>query len=452
VTSIRIPRVTRARWRAGVAAFALAASTTLSSPVVASAEPDFGAPSLGEIFTDYTLGTFRDGTLATPQQISDGLSAPDPFYAEPPLRGDEAPGTLLGAEPFDVQFIGVRPGNLSAWKIMYVTQDVRGGLDVSTGVVMVPEDGRDNASRPLVAYQEANDSVGANCHPSSQWSGGAQEDASAWSALGPLAQLWSAGVATVISDVGNDADPNPHGVFAGRYAGMALLNGIRAAYEIDDLGLNPANPVGIFGIAGGGVGGGFAAEYQPHYAPEINLRATVLEAMAVNQRNFIEFASGGLGSGFAFATLLGLEPQYPQMRIDDKLTPAGRALADAFRDSCQITYFGTPFLPLNALFTSGEEPADIADFQSVFADNNLGEGAAPTSKVLITNCGSDNSFMGITPAAEARDLADRYRAGGTDVTYHPLDCGTDVMLTDVYRWGTELFGMHTVDWLVTSLN
>ncbi|MFF0814339.1 lipase family protein [Rhodococcus sp. NPDC003318] len=451
--TVRLPRrvVTRVRRCVALAA-ALAAAASAAAPAVAEPTPDLGVPALGSVFTEYTLGTFRDGRIGSPQEIRDGLLATDQFFDEPPLRGDEKPGTLLRAAPFDVLFAGVEPGNLTAWKIMYVTENVNGSRDVSTGVVMIPEDGRDNATRPVVAYQQANDSVGPNCHPSSHWSGAAQTDASAWSALGPLAQMWSAGLATVISDLGNDADPAPHGVFAGRFAGMALINGIRAAYQVEGLGLSPQSPVGIFGVAGGGVGGGFAAEYQPDYAPEINLRATVLEAMAVNQRDFVEFASGGLGSGFAFATLLGLEAQYPQMRIDEKLTPAGRALADVFRDSCQIAYFGTPFLPLNALFRSGENPADIADFQPVFAQNDLGVGTAPTSKVLITNCGSDNSFMAITPASEARDLADRYRAGGTDVTYQPLDCGADVLLTDPYRWGTELLGMHTVDWLTDRLD
>ncbi len=55
----------------------------------------------------------------------------------------------------------------------------------------------------------------------------------------------------------------------------------------------------------------------------------MLEGMAVEQKNFIRFADGRLGTGFVFATLLGLEAQYPEMALDAKLNPAGRALADA---------------------------------------------------------------------------------------------------------------------------
>ncbi|GLB63517.1 hypothetical protein NCCP2495_13960 [Dietzia sp. NCCP-2495] len=154
---------------------------------------------------------------------------------------------------------------------------------------------------------------------------------------------------------------------------MALLNGLRAAYQVPGPGLNPNNDIGVFGIAGGGVSAAVAIEYQPWYAPELPVSATVLEALAVDQRSFIDFADGHLGSGFVLATLVGLESQYPEMRLNEKLNPAGRAMADLFRDSCQVPfYYLTPFLPQNLLFTSGIPPADEPDFQHVNRDNNLG--------------------------------------------------------------------------------
>ncbi|MGW4478674.1 lipase family protein [Rhodococcus triatomae] len=438
--------------RLAVVCLALASCIPFGSVAAASPDPDtsvpLDVPAAGEILTDHTVGALRDGRFATPQEIWDGLVGVDSFFDEPVLRGDEKPGTLLRSEPFDVQFAGVMPARLDAWKLMYVTENVKGGLDIATAVMMVPEDDRGDATRPVIAYQEANDSVGANCHPSSQWTGGVPVEPSGWSAIGPLTQMWSAGAATVITDVGNDADPAPHGIFAGRYAGMAVLNGVRAAFEVGAAGVHTGSPVGAFGIAGGGVGAGFAAEYQPHYAPEIDLRATVLEAMVPDQRSFVDYSADGLGAGFAFATILGLEAQYPEMRIDEKLTPAGRALADHFRGSCQIAYFTTPFLPLHTLFTSGTRPADVPEFQAVFADNDLGRDNAPTSKVLVSNCRANDSFLMVVPVADTAALVERYRAMGTDVTYQALDCSDAVMVTQPYRWLTELYGMHTVDWLI----
>ncbi|TXG89034.1 lipase [Rhodococcus rhodnii] len=442
----------RTRAARSVAAALAVALCTLGAAGTAQARPEPSTPQLPDVFDGYVVSTFQDGRFATPQEILDGLHPDTAFYDEPELTGGEAPGTLLKSMPVEVQFSGFRPGNLRAWRLMYVTT----GLDartpeISTGILLVPDDGRDDATRPLIGYQEANDSVGPTCHPSTQWTGANPMDGASWSALGPLAQMFGDGLAVMISDVGNDADPAPKGVFAGRFAGHANLDGMRAALTLDDAGLSRQTPVSIFGIAGGGVGAAFAAEAQPEYAPELDVRSTVLEGMVVDQRNFMRVSDGSVGSGFAFATLLGLEPKYPEMRVDEKLTPLGRQVADWYRTQCQTpAYFTAPFVPLSSFFTSGLAPADIPEFQHVYDDNLLGT-RAPGADVLIASCGADDSPMSLVPAQDARDLADRYRAGGTDVTYAPTDCSMTRFVTDMYGWGTDLFGMQTVDWMVATL-
>jgi hypothetical protein len=436
---------------------ATALTVALASPAGAdptdTVDTPTRTPGVDEIFTGYVVSTFTDGRLATPQEILDPLSpVSDPFYDEPELT-DEAPGTLLKSEPVQVQFTGVRPGNLRAWRTMFVTEEMDGTRSISTGILMVPDDGRDDATRPVIGYQEANDSVGARCHPSTQWTGSNPMDGSSWSALGPLAMMFDRGWAVMISDVGNDAQESPHGVFAGKYAANTLLDGVRSAMRLEDAGLDPQAPVGIFGIAGGGVGAGFAAERAASYAPELNIRGSALEGMVVDQRNFFRGSDGSLGSGFVFATLLGLEPKYPEMDLNSHLTPLGRQIADWYRGECQTpAYFSMPFVPLSALFTAGIPPADIPEFQHVYDDNLLGaEGASPEAPVLIASCVADDSPMSLVPAADARNLADRYRAGGTPVSYQPTDCSMTRFVTDIYGWGTDLFGMQTVSWLEAQL-
>lgn len=56
------------------------------------------------------------------------------------------------------------------------------------------------------------------------------------------------------------------------------------------------------------------------------------------------------------------------------------------------------------------------------------------------------------PARDARELADQYRAQGTDVTYAPTNCSMVRMTTDLYGWGTDLFGMQTIDWLDSTFD
>src|SRR5690606_36316332 len=123
-------------------------------------------------------------------------------------------------------------------------------------------------------------------------------------------------------------------------------------------------------------------------------------------------------------------------------------IADFLRTQCQSpAYFGMPFVPLNMLFNSGLNPADEPAFHHVYDDNVLGHAGTAESKVLIPSCAADDSFMSLVPAADSRELADIYRSKGTDVTYAPSNCSMVRMITDLYGWGTDLFGMQTIDWL-----
>lgn len=432
----------------------LTATVLLCMPAVSAAGPPDQTPSPGDVFNGFVIGSLSGATVVSPGEAFQALTADDPFYDPPPLTGNEKPGTILKAKPVSVLFTGVRPANLAAWKLMYVTTGIDGVTPVvSTGILMIPQDGTPNAQRRVVSYQEANDSVGWSCHPSTQWTGGDPLDGASWSALGPLAQMFGKGYAVMISDVGNDGDRKPHGVFAGKFAGHAQLDGVRAALNYQPAGLDPKAQVALFGIAGGGVGAGFAAETQPAYAPELDVKSTVLEGMVVDPRNFMRVADGSVGSGFAFATLLGLEPWYPQMAIDQKLTPIGLQVANFYRTQCQLpAYFTMPFVPLRLLFASGLSPADEPAFQPVFDDNRLGHSGTPQSKVLISSCGADDSPMSLVPAADSRALADSYRAQGADVDYQPTNCGIINMLTNFYGWGTDLFGMQTLNWLAAQFN
>lgn len=436
------------------AALAVATMTPVAADPAGPVDTPTRTPGVEEIFTGYVISTFADGRTGSPREILEPLRpVSDPFYTEPALTGDEPAGTLLKSEPVQVQFTGVRPGNLRAWRTMYVTREMDGSPAISTGILMIPDDGREDAARRIIGYQEANDSVGPRCHPSTQWTGSNPIDSSSWSALGPLAMMFDRGWAVMISDVGNDAQEEPHGVFAGKYASNTQLDGVRSALSLPAAGLSKDAAVGLFGIAGGGVGAGFAAERAEAYAPELDIRGTVLEGMVVDQRNFLRGADGSVGSGFAFATLLGLEPKYPEMDLNSHLTPLGRQIADHYRGECQtLAYFTLPFVPLSALFTEGIAPVDIPEFQHVYDDNLLGApGAAPNAPVLIASCVADDSPMSLVPAADAKDLAERYRAAGTAVSYQPTDCSMQQLVTDPYGWGTDLFGMQTIPWLEAQL-
>ena len=127
----------------------------------ASQEFRTDTPTLGEIFNGFTVGALRSGEFASEEEIFTALTADDPFYDEPVLTGVERPGDLLKSKKVDVLFTGYKPGQLDAYKIMYVTTGIDGSTPVvSTGIMMIPIDGTPASEKKVISYQEANDSVG----------------------------------------------------------------------------------------------------------------------------------------------------------------------------------------------------------------------------------------------------------------------------------------------------
>ena len=99
--------------------------------------------------------------------------------------------------------------------------------------------------------------------------------------------MFGKGYAVVISDVGNDGDREPHGVFAGKFAGHAQFDDVRAAFQLQDSELNPEAEIALFGIAGGGVGSAFAAESAQSYAPELDMYRLCWRAWWSSRANFM---------------------------------------------------------------------------------------------------------------------------------------------------------------------
>ncbi|MGL4304815.1 MAG: lipase family protein [Mycobacteriaceae bacterium] len=442
-TSTIIKKLSLTALSCTVAAVALASTAGV---VIA----DTPAVPPGDVFNPFMAESFGTAQIASIDQINAPLSNNDPFYDEPEIAADTAPGTLLKVLPVAIQVVGIRPQTIDAYKIMHTfTNLTTNTIDISTGLIMVPKDERSNAERGIVGYDEAIDSVGSYCGASTQWTGGDQMDGALYSALGPAVMMFERGLAIVMTDVGNDGSKERRPFSALDFSAPASLDMLRAALQVKEIGFSPTAPIGLFGIAGGGSIAARAAEIQSEYAPELNIKGTVLEGMAVDPANMERVSDGGVGAGFAFANILGLAPAYPEMEVEQHLSPLGRQVADYYNTQCQTpAYFTMPFVPLGLLFDS-PIPSEIPSFAAVYEKNRLGA-KAPKAPVMISSCDGPGP-MSLVPAEDAANLAEFYSTSGTEVTYEPTPCSAEAMLTNLYKWGTDLFGMQTIDWLTEKI-
>ncbi|NDK89977.1 lipase [Gordonia desulfuricans] len=417
--------IRRARIR-GIVPFALAAALAGSVGAGTAAASPTAAPQPGPL-----------ASLST--QLDDVARAvaptPDPFYSHAPIAAGTPLGTVLRSEPAQVPLVTAQVPGVRASRILYVTTGAHGNRDAASAVVLVPPQRPSDKSRALIASGIADESLGAYCRPTSSLDN--TSPVSRFRNSGPFDSAMPslrAGHTVLVADLVNDGGPAPAASLLPRTSGHALLDGARAALHLPGTGLDASSTVALYGPSGGGAGAAaFGAELAPTYAPDLHIPAAVLGQIVPDHHNFIKANSGSVGAGFAFADLLGLQVGHPEMRIDEKLNPLGRKVAEVFRSSCTFpAYTALSHLPLEALFEPGHSPYAEADYRTAFATQALATPTSPTptATLRITRCDSNLSPVSVTPVGDIAGAASAYRAAGADVSTRVVSCLGSV--TDVY--------------------
>jgi hypothetical protein len=335
-----------------------------------------------------------------------GIPAPDddPFYAPPADFEAKAPGTILRSRRVTVTGLGI-PLPVRSTQMLVRSTDARGRPTAVVSTLLLPFTFY-FGQRPLLSYQPATDSLGDQCNPSYLLRVGLEKELPLM-ALGLLK-----GWAVVVTDYQGPDDA--YG--AGRMAGHAVLDGIRAAERLGSTGLaGTATPVGMWGYSGGGLATGWATELQPSYAPELNVRGVASGGTPADLGAAATTIDGGPFSGLFLAAAVGLSRQYPEMLA--VMNDEGRAMIERIGDMCyaeaSIAY---PFRRLDE-FTTVPDPLDHPAVAPVLADNKLGS-AAPTAPVYLYH----SIFDELIPYHSAQALRAAWCDGGARVQF-----ATDVL-------------------------
>jgi hypothetical protein len=336
------------------------------------------------------------GSPARPAEPND-----DPFYRPPAGFGSAAPGTVFATRPVTVNGLGL-PVPADAWQFLVRSTDAKDAPTAVVGTLMVPRAPYGPGARPLVSYQPATDSLGDQCNPSYKLRAGTEYE------LPLMMQALANGWAVVVTDY-----EGPQNAFAaGRMAGHAVLDGIRAAVALPDAGLAGRDtPVGLWGYSGGGLATSWAAELQPRYAPELTIAGVASGGTPSDFEAAVRQIDGGIASGLVLLASTGLTRAYPEMLA--LLNDAGREMVARIGDMCvgeAVSAF--PYRHLNE-FTTVEEPLAEPVARQVLELNHLGR-QAPAAPVFLYHSVLDE----LIPFRTVQALqADWCRAGG-HVTLH----------------------------------
>ncbi|MFI7668555.1 lipase family protein [Nocardia sp. NPDC049526] len=332
------------------------AAVDIAVPGTVAAEPD---PVAG------ILHPARDPASVMPTPLA------DPFYTPP--RGFEnlRPGAVVAARAVD---IGLEPTPVTATELLIRSTDAKGRPVPVVATLLVPiAPWAGSGPRPLVADNVPIDSLGNLCAPSQQLKLGLS--AGRRSVQLPLSKNY----AVIVPD-----HQGPRQAYAaGRMAGHAVLDSIRAAVQTPELGLSPDAPTVVSGYSGGAIASGWAAQLAPEYAGELNLVGAVVGGVPADFGLLINTMNGAnAAAGVFLAATLGLAREYPE--IMGLFNDNGWRLSQFAKDLCFLNAALLGALaPIPAeTLTDVAHPTKLPMIREILAENRLGT-AAPRVPVFL---------------------------------------------------------------------
>ncbi|MGP4024300.1 lipase family protein [Actinomadura sp. 3N407] len=275
--------------------------------------------------------------IAAPRDtaVPPGCDATDAeIYAAPPATVQGNPGDLLACRPAKLTNI---PGDvpMKAWKVRYVSTDVKGARNVVTGTVAIPDaPWAEGGSRPTVAFNPGTLGSGLQCAFSRQLAGQYVDMYE-----GANLQLFlHAGYAVAATDGVGYLNGQVHTYMVGANAGHALLDIVRTSRQIPGGTLKADGDVGISGYSEGGAAALWGAQLAASYAPELNVVGAAAGGVPGDLKLTAKQLNGSLFAGFLADALVGLNAAYPEMPFTELMNDAGEKAIEDVGSHC---LFGT---------------------------------------------------------------------------------------------------------------
>ncbi|MFI5627744.1 lipase family protein [Nocardioides sp. NPDC051685] len=334
------------------------------------------------------------------------------FYVPPSPLPQGLPGDLVKSESITASLYP----EARATRIMYLSRSARGATVAVTGVLLTPLTQQPGENNPVVVHAPGTRGLGDQCAPSKQTDLSTLNATSADYSTSEHHRFLENGVSVVITDYVGQGTPGLPEYLVGPSEGRNVLDALRAAQQVEGAGLSQQSPVGISGYSQGGQAAGWAAELQPSYAPELDLRGVLAGGVPTDMWVEVNHLSGNpVGSGFAIATLVGLDTAYPDLALASRLTADGQAAVDRVKESCFVegaTAFGTMSI---SEVTTPDVLTDV-NWQHAYQRSLLGT-RDPGAAAYVYHGTTDT----VVPFAQGQELYAGWCSHGADVTFERID-------------------------------
>ncbi|WP_405137921.1 lipase family protein [Nocardia sp. NBC_01388] len=387
------------------------------------------------------------------------------FYT-PPAQFDATPGAIIKSAAMPVLL--APPTAAVRWpvpaqRVMYTSRLQNDApVAVSGTFIDATRPWQGSGARPTIVIAPGTVGQGTQCAPSLAFSTGIYADLSRLSVSANQeaisAVAWNLlGARVFVTDYIGLGTPGVH-TYANRLEeAHAVLDAARAAENLS--GSGPQTPLVLWGYSQGGGATAAAAELQPVYAPELNLKGTWSGAPPSDLAAVVRQIDGNLiGAAIGFA-INGFLARYPELQqdLDKVINPAGRALLATVKTECVADIIAKQPFTRTSDLTIDHRPLidhlqELPDAVKVIHDQLIGT-LTPSSPVLMTSGINDDTI----PYGQVRQLAVDWCDKGATVTFRtnnlpPIAPGT----TFANHFGPELidgFGTNNaISYLVDRLN
>lgn len=351
-----------------------------------------------------------------------------PKFYDPPSDVTGKPGSVLRAKPLPLSpaLPGLFPG--TAKRMMYVSRDSSGDKTAVTGaIIKSTTTWSGTGPRPLVAFAVGTMGQGDQCAPSYGLEHplvvGLAEGQSTLSLnyeMLAMSQLLSQGYNIALTDyIGLGTTDRVHTYVNRVDEGRAVLDAARAARHF---GIPAKAPVGVWGYSQGGGAAASAAELQPHYAPDVNLRGAFAGAPPADLVGVLQGIDGNIISGVVGFALNGFMASYPKLRtiVEKNVNKKGAAKLRSLATACigdAVAEAG--FAQTSSWTKTGESLGEIIArhpvAQRVIDRQRIGN-RKPAAPVLVTSDLGDNTV----PYPQVEQLARDWCAKGATVDFRAL--------------------------------
>jgi hypothetical protein len=357
--------------------------------------------------------------LVTSQLVVPIVPELDPFYKPDAGFESKPPGTILRTRKIAASYFGLIPNDVQAYQLLYRTTAVDGSAIAAATTVFKPTLAKLDR---FVSFHTAYDGAARDgkCDPSYSYQ-----------LLSPQVNLISSAEFFLLEAFLLDGNivsapdyEGPDAAFAaGRLAGMAALDSMRAVSSFKQLGfLFKPNVVG-YGYSGGGIATGWAAQLAASYAPELPIKGWASGGTPANLTGTARHVDGTVAAGFLPQALAGLDaPSSYEAQLDpvfdQYLTANGKLNVAVAKQICSvenIPLFAFQSVQSTKFQTMGDQILYYPPLRRVLDDNLMGQSQKETPKppVYLYHAPEDE----IIPYSNATTLRDEWCSYGASVQF-----------------------------------